>query len=336
MVTTEAQLSSKSRWIGCDADQRQRWLGDFFVAHPAVNRILSDLNEKLDESARSGSASGMFIVGGSGAGKTTLMKHIRCIGEQRFARTEKEREIRPVIVVKIPEPCTPIEVSYAVLEALGDVDPKGRKKKKDTHAAAEMFLRTCDVRLILIDNVQDIPSRRGPRGIELVSTRLRELIDSSYAVWVLLGTQAARKVINSDPQIVKRVGYRASLDYFSLGTKAEIKVFTRVLEKIDEHLPLSEPSCLIERKNRSRLFLACDGIFDRLIKLVDRGWYLAYRDNREVMTLQDLERAFPYVNGPCHPTGNPFSDVFVARQLHGEDEPFEILGGADVAYQAEP
>lgn len=335
MVTAEAKLSPKSRWIGCDADQRQGWLGDFFVAHPAVNRILSDLNEKLDESARSGSASGMFIVGGSGAGKTTLMKHIRCIGEQRFARTDKEREIRPVIVVKIPEPCTPIEVSYAVLEALGDRDPRGRKKKKDTHEAAEMFLRACEVRLVLIDNVQDIPSRRGPRGIELVSTRLRELIDSSYAVWVFLGTQAARKVINSDPQIVKRVGYRASLNYFSLETKADIKVFTRVLEKIDEHLPLAEPSCLVQPQNRSRLFLACDGIFDRLIKLVDRGWYLAYRNGREEMTLLDLEQAFPYVNGPCDAPNNPLSKEFLTRQLHGEGEPFEILGGAEIAHQAE-
>lgn len=322
----------KRRWKNCDAQQRQTWLKDLFIAYPAVAEILGDFSEKLSECERSGQATGMFIVGGSGSGKTTLMNRLKIIGEQRYARNEDDRKICPVLSIEVPDPCTPIEFSYAILEALGDADPRGRKNKLATHKAAELFLTQCEVRLILIDNVQDIPARRATRGVELVSTRLRQFIDKSFAVWVLLGTQEARKVVNSDPQVVKRVGYRAHLEYFSIHTKLGIRLFSRVLEKIDANLPLAEPSCLIDPKNRSRVFLACDGIFDRLIKLVDRGWHEAFKDNREEMTLQDLECAFRYVHGPCDPALNPFSDEFSPRQLHRVDEPFEILKGAQLAH----
>lgn len=333
MVTScQSPTPDKQRWKGCDAQQRQTWLKDLFIAYPAVAEILDDFSEKLSECERTGQATGMFIVGGSGSGKTTLMNRLKIIGEQRHARNEDDRKICPVLSIEVPDPCTPIEFSYAILEALGDADPRGRKNKLATHKAAELFLTQCEVRLILIDNVQDIPARRATRGVELVSTRLRQFIDNSFAVWVFLGTKEAKLVINSDPQIVKRVGYRAHLDYFSIHTKSGIRVFSRVLEKLDAYLPLADPSCLVDPKNRSRLFLGSDGIFDRLIRLVDRGWLEAFKDHREAMTLQDLERSYRYVHGPCDPTINPFSDEFIPRQLHREDEPFEILKGAQLAH----
>jgi Bacterial TniB protein len=321
----------KRRWLGCDAPKRQEWNRELFVAYPAVASIISDLQEKLDECERTRQASGMFVAGGSGVGKTTLMNRLKAIGEQRYARQDDERTIRPVLLIEVPDPCTPIEFSYAILEALGDPDPRGRKHKVDTHKAAELFLTHCEVRLILIDNVQDIPARRAKRGVELVSTRLRQFMDKSFAVWVFLGTQEAKLVINSDPQIVKRVGYRAQLDYFSISDNRGVRLFSRVLEKVDAHLPLAEASCLVDPKTRARLFLACDGIFDRLIKLVDRGWYEAFKEAREQMTRSDLERAFAYVHGQCRPEFNPFSDDFVLRQLHRADEPFEILRGEQLA-----
>lgn len=333
MVTSnQSPAQDKQRWKDCDAQERQTWLKDLFIAYPAVADILDDFVEKLSECERTGQATGMLVLGGSGVGKTTLMNRLKAIGEQRYARYEEDRTICPVLSIEVPDPCTPIEFSFAILEALGDGDPRSRKNKLATHKAAELFLTQCEVRSILIDNVQDIPARRAKRGVELVSTRLRQFIDKSFAVWVFLGTQEARKVINSDPQVVKRVGYRAQLDYFSIHTKAGIRLFSRVLEKLDAYLPLAEPSCLVDPKNRSRLFLGSDGIFDRLIKLVDRGWLEAFKDHREEMTLQDLERAFRYVHGPCDPALNPFSDEFSPRQLHRVDEPFEILKGAELAH----
>lgn len=321
----------KDSWQACDVLARQAWSKDFFIEHPALAQIIKDFNEKLIECERSRKATGMFIEGGSGSGKTTLVNRLKTLGEQRYARHDEERTICPVLSLAVPDPCTPFEFSVAILKALGDADPRGRKNKLATHHAAECFLTQCEVRLILIDNVQDIPARRATRGVELVSTRLRQFFDSSFAVWVFLGTEAAKQVINSDPQIVKRVGYRAKLDYFSIQTRAEMRLFSRILEKLDAALPLSQPSCLIDPKNRPRIFLATEGIFDRLVQLVERGWYLAFSERREVMTLTDLESAFTYVHGPCTSAKNPFSQEFAWRQLHGVNEPFEILKGVHLA-----
>lgn len=334
VITADHRNSDKQRWRGRDIFERQEWNKNLFIAYPAVANIVRDVEEKLSECERTGRASGMFIIGGSGVGKTTLMNRLKEIGEQRYARIEEDRTIRPVLCIGVPDPCTPKEFSYAILESLRDPDFRARKKTAEIHQAAENFLTACEVRLILIDNVQDIPARRAKRGVELVSTRLRQFIDKSFAVWLFLGTHDGKQVINSDPQFVKRVSYRATLDYFSVTDKKGSRLFSQVLEKIDAHLPLAEASCLLDPKTRTRIFLACDGIFDRLIKLVDRAWYEAVKDSRETMTDIDLQHAFEYVYGRCEPEFNPFSEVFKPRQLHLTDEPFEILQGVKIADSA--
>jgi len=319
--------AGKGCWRDKSVAERQGWLQDLLIDHPTFHRVFSDFIQKLNHCERSSRADAMLIVGGTGAGKTRLTMHMKRYAQARYERDDDERTICPVVLFAIPDPCTPYEICIAILEALGDPKPRGRKNKKETIDAAGRFLAECEVKLVLIDNFHDIPARRRARGIELVGARLRNLIDSSHALWVLLGTEEARKVVNSEAQLIKRVGYSATLRYFTIDDAKAAAVFKRVLIELDKWLPLAEPSCLADPKVGGLIYVATEGIFDRIVKLVDRGWFEAVEDGRESMQVADLAKAHEYVHGPQQESANPFQADFSSRLLRGDGEPFQVMRG---------
>lgn len=317
----------KRLWLNKDANTRQKWSIDFYINHPDAKKILADFLQKLAHCVRASTHSAMLIIGEPGSGKTKLTAIMKQIAIDLYGREDEEKTICPVIQFAVPNPCTPFEFSVAILTALNDPNPRGRKKIKATMDAAELLLKDCEVRLVLLDNFHDIPAKRAVRGIELVGTRLRELIDSSVALWVFLGTTDSLKVVDSDTQLIKRVAYRAHLKYFDIASKQSGQTFTTVLAKTDEWLPLAQPSCICEAGNRWRMYVATEGIFDRLLKLVDHGWFIAFDAGREVMSLEDLQQAYVLVHGPTANKDNPFYPSFVKRRLVDLGDPYETLRG---------
>lgn len=314
----------KMYWLNKSAEDRQKWTENFYINHPDARRIFRDFLQKLAHCARSKRYQAMLIIGPTGSGKTTLTSRLRAVATDLYHRTDAERTICPVIQFAVPDPCTPLEFSISILKAMGDPDPRGRKHKADTIQAAEKFLRECEVKLILLDNFQDIPARRGKRGIELVSARLRELIDHSGALWVFLGTSEAQSVVNSDAQLVKRISYRARLRYFSI-VGADAKTFKKLLVSLDAWLPLTHPSCLLQPGTAALIYLATEGVFERIVQLVDRAWYITMQADREVMCIKDLEDAYTYVHGPKIDSANPFHPAFITRRLIAANDPYEMM-----------
>lgn len=327
MIIVHPSPPEKSFWLGKSVDARQQWVENFYINHPDPKAIIADFIEKLAHCVRADTSSAMLVIGEPGSGKTTLTLRMTQIATYLYRRDEEEKTICPVIQFPVPNPCTPYEFSVSVLTALGDPNPRGRKSRAQTMTAAENLLRQCEVRLVLLDNFHDIPARRAARGIEQMGTRLRELIDSSVALWVFLGTSESRRVVDSDTQLIKRISYRARLKYFDIASNRSRKVFALVLAKVDTWLPLAEASCVSEISNAWRMYAATEGIFDRIFKLVERGWYLAVNAGRERMLLEDLAKAYMYVHGPTPNEDNPFHPTFVKRRLVGPGDPYEKLRG---------
>ena len=77
------------------------------------------------------------------------------------------------------------------------------------------------------------------------------------------------------------------------------------------------------------MFLATEGIFDRIIQILDRAWVETVESSREFMDQTDLEKAFVYVYGPDSGSNNPFSKDFVLQSLRQKNQPFEFLKGGE-------
>lgn len=324
---TQMEPVEKSYWWGKSIEERQKWSRDFYLHYPAVKSILGHALEKLDYCERSGKPDAMLVLAGTGGGKTAMCKQIAAYAEEKYARQDPERTICPSLQLVVPDPCTPFEFAVGVLDRLGDPRPRGRRWKEETIAAAARMLNECDVRLVMLDNTQDIPARRAVRGIEQVGARLREFIDHSKALWIFFGTDDALKVINGDPQLIRRISHHSRIPYFGIEDEQSQKDFRLLLRKVDQWLPLAEQSCLRDSKLAGPIHIATEGVFDRIVKLVDRGWYEAVKADRESMTSEDLDRAFAYVYGVDGGRQSPFKEGFVIRRLREPGEPFEVLRG---------
>lgn len=324
IAITHPSPPDKTFWLNKSVEVRQKWTEHLYINYLGSKKILGDFLHKLAHCERSRRYQAMLIIGPTGSGKTTLASRMKDLAVSLYGRAHEEKTICPVIQFAVPDPCTPFEFSISILKALGDPDPRGRKHRADTIEAAERFLQECEVRLVLLDNFQDIPARRGKRGIELVGARLRELIDHSSALWVFLGTSEALNVVNSDAQLVKRISYRARLRYFSI-VGDDAKTFVMLLRSLDKWVPLSQASCLVEPGTAALMYLATEGVFERIVQLVDSGWFIAVQAGRETMCLKDLEDAYAYVHGPQIDTVNPFHPDFIKRRLIGVNDPYEMM-----------
>jgi hypothetical protein len=317
----------KLQWLDLDESERAHWAKPCYIFFPCAFRVIHDAVEKLAYCQLVRKCDGMLVLAGSGAGKTKLCDFLKEFAERVYGRIDPETTICPVIQITLTEPCTPVEISIAVLDALGDPLPR-HGSKAEIFARSKYLLRKCEVRLVLVDNFHDAPTKRSARGMKDAGARIRDLMDASAALWVLLGTVDAIAVRNSDPQLVRRLPYEQWLDYFSIKTSKQRQDFKRLLHELDKWLPLAEPSCLIEASALGSIFEATEGILDRLMRLVERGWIEAVRAGRETMIFDDLRKAFNHVFGTRDGKVNPFDDDFVHRRLHGKGEPYEILQSA--------
>jgi energy-coupling factor transporter ATP-binding protein EcfA2 len=297
-----------------------------FIDHPEAKAALADVWDNVVYCIEAGVSVAMLIIGESGAGKTTFQNELARQLERVYGRDDPEKTVKAALKVTVPSPCTPTEWCYAILKALGDPNPRKRDKSTLTENTA-LLVAACEVRAIIVDNFQDIPSARRRRGIEQVGVRIRELIDATRCVWVLLGTNAAREVINAESQLIKRVRYSAVLNYFQLKSADHMKRFRKLLTKLDEWLPLAERNGELLGQMSGLIFIATDGILDSLCKLLDRASYEAVVDQREHLQQQDLLRAFRITFGPGQP--NPFTGDFEPRRLDGRNEPYEKLNSTE-------
>lgn len=315
----------KVDWLGKPEIERVGWVKSCFITHPNLVTIFKDVMDKMEYCKTVMRFDAMLVIGGSGSGKTTLTSHLKAFAESVYGFVEPERTICPVVQIQMPDPCTPAEISVAVLQALGDPLPR-YGTRAEIFQRSKRLLRLCEVRLVLIDNFHDTPTKRGAHGMKLAGARIRDLMDESYALWILLGTKDAIRVRNSDPQLVKRVPYLQTLKYFSLKSPKTIREFKRLLIELEKWLPLAEQSCLNEKNVVGLVFIATQGILDRLISLTARGCIEAIRAGRESLLKEDLEKAFDHIFGKQDSTDNPFSDNFKLRYLNGPDEIYEVLG----------
>lgn len=316
----------KSFWRDATELQKQFWDKDMFIDYPDVKGTVVDVIYKVNYSATRKVSQGIHIVAESGGGKTTLAKELdRCV-TSAFWRDDPETTIVPVLHISAPTPCTPTEMCFSVLETLGDPRARSRTRKDPKESLASItahYINKCEVRLVLFDNFQDIPTARRARGIEQIGIRLRDLIDMTACTWVFLGTESSRNVINAANQLIKRVPYTKTLHHFSL-VGSDAAIFLRLLERMEEWIPLSESNSAQLRELAGQIYIATQGILERIAQLLGQASFSALKNGREILLKEDFKEAFRIVIGPDSP--NPFSEDFAPRKLNRKNEPYEFFG----------
>lgn len=319
MHTSLEKGTDKEYWRGRPAEYRQRYMAEtLFIPHPAFTSAIKEIDRLARRCSNESKGKAVLVLAGSGAGKTYLS---RAIHKMKPEDHSGEVSRVPVVVFSIPSSPTQRALGSALLCALKD--PKYKSgSAQDLFERAIHSLREIRTEIIFIDNVHDIPERRRSSGIMQLGNWIRDLIDRSHCLVVLLGTPAAKQVIDANAQLRRRVMTLKKMDYFAIDSPKAKGRFYRFLSELDKRMPLAERSSIYEPSIAHKIFYATYGVMDYIIQLMTEAIAFAVAGAREEIVLSDLEMAFERVFGDFSASCNTFSVSGPERPLDQEGEPF--------------
>lgn len=313
-------LLEKARWKGRGIAARQTYLSDLVVPHPQFTAATSEIKRRAKRSIRLKKGAAFIVVAPTGAGKSKLAEYFEAAYPDRVL---PEVTLRRVVYFTIPPRPTPKSMAQALLRALGD--PLW-DKKADADVKTEQIrklLKSCRTRIVLIDNIHDIPERRTSKGVREVGNWLRDLVDKTSVLFAYLGAEAGLNVFRSNSQVRRRSPAYLRIDYFDIEEETGRQRLRRFLFELDRRLPLAEFSQLYGQDLSSRIWMATNGVMAYIMGLMLESLEIAVRAKRECLTMKDLEQGFRKLFEDATPAENPFSPGTVVRPLTKDGEPFE-------------
>lgn len=308
----------REKWRGRRLETRLRAMKSLWIDTSYHTPVLEYIDAQSKFIDSSGESAGVLVVCESGGGKTALCRELkRRLPDIRLS----DRTIRQMVLMKIPSHCSSKQLATSLLEAMGDPASNTGTAKQQTERAMRL-LHTAGVKLLVVDNFQDIPERRSTGTVRIVGNWFRSLIDGSQITFVALGTEKAKRVRIANDQVRRRVMAVRHIPYFSVDTPQAIEEWMRVLRRLDARLPLAESSGLGEPRLAARLFFASNGIFAYLIRLLKRAIAEAISRGSEKLLMEHLRLAYAFNAGDVSPGGNPFEARFAGRPLDRANELF--------------
>jgi Cdc6-like AAA superfamily ATPase len=183
-----------------------------FIRHPRVIRLMDSLDECLEEAQLSGQPYCMSLEGPSGAGKTTTLRKFAA----QFSRTETPTGTRiPVLHVQVPSPATCKGLDGAILEALGD--PAAHRGTLDAMVARiVLYLRRCEVQLLILDDIHNMLIVETDRQQAIVSNHLKDLIKrSGVTVLAVSVPDKIEELLAGNKELSRLFAVRETLSPFS-------------------------------------------------------------------------------------------------------------------------
>lgn len=313
--------AGREKWRGRRVGVRLRVFSRVWVDTPYHTPVLSHIEELVHKVAAAGESRGMLVCCEPGGGKTALTRQLR----RRFRTTfTPERTHRQMALMELPKLMSHPELTKALLKSIGDPSWDGPPRLR-TFSRAVDLTRRAGVRLIVVDNFQDIPERRDLNRVRVVGNWFRDLLDGTTIALVAFGTEDAKKVREANDQLRRRMPTVHTVPYFSHSEANAVRIWVRWLVELGASLPLAEPVNLAERKTASRLLLACNGIPDYLIRLLKSAISIAVGRGAESISWADLSMAFVDIAGDVVATGNPFEPDFHGKALICIDELFHNM-----------
>jgi hypothetical protein len=279
-----------------------------YVENPLILPIYRRIVKCHRSFHRAGEKENLFIIGGTGIGKTTFCKYYR----NKFPRVQTDGDDSiPVLYRRVPTPATIKNLATEMLLELGD--PKAdRGTIENKTLRLRQLLKACRVELMFIDEVQHFIDRFSEKVLSQVADWFKLLIEDVNIPVVLIGLPEALEVLRVNPQLSRRFSHRCELLPFSFGEINETEQFRVFLNTIDGLLPLPERSDLAGPELSTRLFQATEGVIGSVMKLIRFSAVDAISNGLPKIDREILSSVFDEQIKPDKPgIDNPFSSDIV-------------------------
>jgi energy-coupling factor transporter ATP-binding protein EcfA2 len=312
----------KSRWQGVPLEERLQYMTqEMHVHHPTFIRALLEIKDQVRICEQLKKGSGLLVLAPSGSGKSHLSRYLK-----RLWPDDHEGWKSKVPVVSFSLPSVMTKRSIAV-ELLRSIQPAAGVTQKDQslESRIQTLLSHIGTRVIVIDNVHDITARRKAGGIKDIGDWIRDLIDNSKILVVLLGAPSAKEIIQRNPQLRRRATRQVKIDYFKINTAKRFVDFQEFLKRFDAELPLAQTTEVTSAMTK-RIYFATNGIFDYVFMLFSRVVGFAVDAGRDQWNQEDLAKGFQTMMGDSiRSSQNPFLANGPSRPLDQVGEPYHDL-----------
>jgi type II secretory pathway predicted ATPase ExeA len=169
--------------------QSERWL-----SHPYAARVLEELELVYHQPRISGAPIGRSIIGQSGTGKTTLLKH--------FVGLHQTDGICPPLFISVPSGPNLNSLLTSILEAVNDFKPSARTASEKSHRILRI-LGEIKPPIIIFDEAQNLAEGTTKQSRNCIN-EIKTISNNLAIPTVLAGTDDLRPVITYDTQYARR------------------------------------------------------------------------------------------------------------------------------------
>lgn len=281
-------------WRTLTDAERYRIIEHILIMHQGFTSLLAEL-DYCNLSTNSNSIHNppcLAILGETGAGKTTLVHE--WLARNNHTRSETPQgSLIPYLYVSVPAKASIKGTAAAFLTTLGDPNP-GRGTQWNMVTRLHTLLKSCQVRMIFVDEFQHILDHDTQRVLGAVTDFLKDIINQSAIPMILIGQKGeAEPILRSNPQLSRRVGTPRYMHPFpwDRSRPKTITEFRTIMETIDQQLPF-DPSGLGKEDMAHRFHYATNGSLGWIMHLIRHAAHLAIAEQCSTLNRVLFQHAY--------------------------------------------
>lgn len=210
---------------------------------------------------------GMIISGRPGVGKSSLSRKYVFKYKPYSEKTEKgEQTIVPVLYYQLPGQVSVKRIIAGLLRALG-YDPNTRKDEDTLTADLLSALIKCKVKIIILDEIQHLASKKNIEHMPVVQNSLKGLINDCDQFFIFVGDESTPKIIKGCGQLGRRAPLSISLQPFNFPSTRESDTYgvvSTLLHIMPQKTGISLSKKIDHLEFSQRLYLASGGVIDTM------------------------------------------------------------------------
>jgi hypothetical protein len=261
----------------------------------ATNFQAAKLDDLYDPYAEKSEKKGMIISGPSGVGKSSLAQKYVYINKPYVEETDsKIQKICPTLYFQLPGQVSVKRIICGLLRAL-DYNPNTKHDEDTLTTQLISALNACRVKIIILDEIQHLASKKNIEHMPLVQNSLKGLINDCDQFFVFVGDPTTPKIIKGCGQLGRRAPTVVSLEPFSFPTNIDSETFAVVNTLLDV-MPSKTGVSLSAKVDRleftQRLFLASGGVIDTMKFYMNESVLDALLSGQKSLNCSHFETAF--------------------------------------------
>ena len=281
-------------WKTLSDDERYSIIEQILIMHQGFTSLLAELDycNRYTQSNSIHNPPCLAILGETGAGKTTLVHQWLARNNNTRSETPDGSRI-PYLYVSVPAKASIKGTAAAFLTTLGDPNP-GRGTPWNMVTRLHTLLKSCQVRMIFVDEFQHILDHDTQHGLNAVTDFLKDIINQTSIPMILIGQKGeAEPILRTNPQLSRRVGTPRYMQPFQWDRNhpKTIAEFRTIMESIDLELPL-DPSGLGKEDMAYRFHSATNGYLGWIMHLIRHAAHLAIVEHCSTLNRMLLQQSY--------------------------------------------